>query len=87
MNALHDLPGAAQAVFKAAAVFVLPAVVEAHGHLVQQVALVHGVNLHAVIAAGLGDGGGLDHVGDLALDLLHGQGGGLHFRVASHRVL
>ena len=69
MDAFNQFFCRTQSVFQTSAVFVFPAVVESHAHLVQQIAPVHRMHLNTVITAFLGDGSTFDHVGDLLPDL------------------
>ena len=87
LDALADLAGDAQAVLEAAAVLVRAAVGERGGKLVEQVAPVDRVHLHAVEARPLGYRRGLDELLDLAVDLVDGELGGDLVRRAEDRVL
>ena len=70
---LDDLAGKAQPVFQTAAVFVRALVEEADGELVDEIALVHRVDLHAVKSGALGVVGALAEALHDGVDLVHGQ--------------
>ena len=77
LNGLDDLHGEAVTVFERAAVLVGTVVHVGQGELIQQVALVHRVDLHAVHAGILEQLGGLGEGVHHLVDLLHGQRAGL----------
>ena len=78
LDLLDDLHGEAEAVFKGAAVHVGAVVPVFHGELVQQIALVHGVDLNAVHAGLTQLFGGLAESLHHLPDFRHGEGTGGH---------
>ena len=73
LDVLHNLRSEAVAVFKAAAVSILPVVGVLHGKLVQKIPLVDSVDFHAVDACFLAQSGGLAEGLDDFLNLLQGH--------------
>lgn len=70
LDGLHNLLRKQEAAFQAAAVFVGPLVAERQRELIQQIALVHRMDLHTVHAAFLRLACGLVEAADILLDLL-----------------
>ena len=81
LDRLHDLHSEAIAVLEGAAVLVGTVVHVGDGKLIQQIALVHRVDLHAVHAGILQELGGLGKGVHHLVDLLHGQGAGFAFGI------
>ena len=73
LDLLHNLPGETQPVFQAAAVLVGAVVEQGDGKLVDEVALMDGVDLHAVKSCPLSVVSSLAEAADQGVDLLHGQ--------------
>ena len=76
LDSLHDLHGEAIAILERAAVLVGTEVPVLHGKLIQQIAFMHGMDLHTVNAGVLAHLGGLGESLHHLLDLLAGQGAG-----------
>ena len=74
LDPLHNLPGTAEAVLQRPAVFVRPVVHKGQGKLVQQIPPVHGVDLNPREPALAEENRRGNHLIDLLLDLLPGQG-------------
>ena len=74
LNLLDDLAGKAQPVFQTAAVFIRAVIEKADGELVDEIALVHRVDLHAVKPGALGIVGALAEALNNGVNLIHGQG-------------
>ena len=78
LDARDHLGGDSEPVLQAAAVLVVPVVIIGDGELVQQIALVDGVQLHAVAAGLPGQLRAADHDVHQLSDLRHGKGAVLH---------
>ncbi len=74
LDLLHNLLGKAQAVFQASAVLVGTVVEQSNGELVDQVALMHRVDLHTIETGTLGVVGAIAKLLHDGVDLLHGEG-------------
>ena len=74
LDFFHDLLGKTQAVFQASAVLVGTVVKQGNGKLVDQVALVHRMNLHAVKASTLGVVSTVAELLHDGMNLFHGEG-------------
>ena len=80
LDAADHVGGNAQTVLQAAAVFVGAEIEVRHGELVKQIALVNGMDLHAVTAGFLRERRAVYHDIDQLVYLILGQGAMLHLR-------